>query len=267
MEVHAASDTLAREPTGVPDPCAQNTEQQPLSKNARKKVARHQAYEALRPERRRKNKEKRLAKREAYKDAIRNGEIEAKKNAKVIQVPSNLRILLDCSFDHLMNDKEIKSMTSQIIRCHADNRKAKHPSNVIVTGWNAKIADHFRVVHRNQQENWERVKFYKENYLNEADGTIPVEGIRIEDLVYLSADSQNTIETIDESKVYIIGGIVDKNRHKNLCFDQATRQGIQTARLPISEYIRLSGRTVLTVNHVFEIMSLWLEYVELGASK
>lgn len=231
----------------------------PLSKNARKRLAKQQAYEAQRPERMRRNKEKKLAKREAFKTAVARGEIQVSKPLKVKQVPSNLRIVIDCSFDHLMSDKEIKSMTSQLTRCHSENRRAKHPCNLAITSWNAKIAERFRQVFKDQQKNWEGVQFYEQGYLNDANDSVCLEGVDPTDLIYLSADSDNTIDEIDESKVYIIGGIVDKNRHKDLCQAKAASQGIQTARLPIGDYIQMASRKVLTVNHVFEIISCWLE--------
>jgi len=76
---------------------------------------------------------------------------------------------------------------------------------------------------------------------------------------FASVDSTNTLDVLDENKVYIIGGIVDKNRHKDICYEKATKENIATAQLPIGNYIELATRKVLTINHVFEILVRWLE--------
>ena len=80
-----------------------------------------------------------------------------------------------------------------------------------------------------------------------------------DELVYLTADSPNTIETLDPSKIYIIGGIVDRNRYKNLTLNRATEHGVATAKLPIGNIIQLYSSPVLTVNHV---MGMLIKYGE-----
>ncbi|KAJ3003652.1 UNVERIFIED_CONTAM: tRNA methyltransferase 10 [Siphonaria sp. JEL0065] len=80
-----------------------------------------------------------------------------------------------------------------------------------------------------------------------------------ENIVYLTADSTTVLEDLDETKAYVIGGIVDKNRYKNLCLNRAEAAGLKTAQLPIGEYIKMSSRKVLTVNQVLEIMAKYLE--------
>ena len=70
----------------------------------------------------------------------------------------------------------------------------------------------------------------------------------------MTADSPNVIDELDESKVYIIGGIVDRNRYKNLTFDKAIAQGISHAKLPILDHVKLSTSSVLTINQIFEMM-------------
>ncbi|PQE13384.1 hypothetical protein CJF31_00008450 [Rutstroemia sp. NJR-2017a BVV2] len=83
-------------------------------------------------------------------------------------------------------------------------------------------------------------------------------------LVYLSSDSPNTLTTLSPYTTYVIGGIVDKNRYKGLCYKRACEAGIPTAKLPIGEYMEMQSRSVLTVNHVMEIMIRWLETGDWG---
>lgn len=70
-------------------------------------------------------------------------------------------------------------------------------------------------------------------------------------VIYLSADSDTVLTgPLDPSAVYVVGGIVDKNRHKGLSARVAAELGIETGRFPIEEEgIRLSSCTVLSTMH------------------
>ncbi|OAV95393.1 hypothetical protein PTTG_05446 [Puccinia triticina 1-1 BBBD Race 1] len=89
---------------------------------------------------------------------------------------------------------------------------------------------------------------------------VPPEMLGPENVIYLSADSTNVLTELEPNKVYVIGSIVDHNRHKNLCLDLAGQHRFQHAQLPISEHFsELKTRKVLTVNQVFEILVNYLE--------
>ena len=80
------------------------------------------------------------------------------------------------------------------------------------------------------------------------------------DFVYLTPDSPNNIETFDPSKVYIIGGIVDHNQKKGVCYERALEQGIAHGKFPIKENISLGDySTTLTTNNC---VSLILKFIE-----
>ena len=85
-------------------------------------------------------------------------------------------------------------------------------------------------------------------------------------IIYLTADSPHTLDRLEANTSYIIGGIIDKNRHKGLCYKRARERGIATARLPIGEYMTMQSRSVLAINHVVEIMLKWLETGDWGES-
>ncbi|GBE80110.1 tRNA (guanine(9)-N1)-methyltransferase [Sparassis crispa] len=81
-----------------------------------------------------------------------------------------------------------------------------------------------------------------------------------ETVVYLTADSPEELTELNEGKTYIIGGICDHNRYKNLCQKKSVESGVRSARLPIGTYLStLRTRKVLTVNQTIEILLKWIE--------
>lgn len=84
------------------------------------------------------------------------------------------------------------------------------------------------------------------------------------DVVYLSSDSPYTLERLEPNTCYVVGGLVDKNREKGLCYRHAREKGIRTARLPIGQFMVMQSRQVLATNHVVEIMLKWLECGDWG---
>ncbi|NXD73596.1 TM10B methyltransferase, partial [Eolophus roseicapillus] len=72
-------------------------------------------------------------------------------------------------------------------------------------------------------------------------------------IVYLTPDSENVLEDIDPNKVYILGGLVDESIHKKLTLQRAREQSLQTARLPIREYM---VKAVNTKNYHSETLAI-----------
>ncbi|KIV96371.1 hypothetical protein PV10_00252 [Exophiala mesophila] len=86
------------------------------------------------------------------------------------------------------------------------------------------------------------------------------------EIVYLTSDSDYTLTTLKPYSTYIVGGLVDKNRHKGICYRTALKHNIKTAKLPIGEYMEMTSRKVLATNHVVEIMVRFLECGDWGES-
>ncbi|EEQ33269.1 tRNA (guanine(9)-N(1))-methyltransferase [Microsporum canis] len=277
--------------------------EKPLSKNQLKKLARQRKWEAGREKRKEYRKDKLQAKRErsrALKAELRaNGEtltpgvrvegilpdknkLRKEARARAVNVP--LTFIIDCDFDDLMSDKEHKSLSSQITRSYSDNAKAPYRASLVIASFHGQLKERFDTTLSKHYENWKGVKITDDDFATAAEAaqarmqeirqpnmkgmfaeksssqTVKEEG----EVVYLTSDSPDTLTELKPYSTYIIGGIVDKNRHKGICYQRAMEKGIKTAKLPIGDYMQMASRFVLATNHVLEIMIKWLELGDWG---
>ncbi|KAJ1497232.1 tRNA methyltransferase 10, partial [Coelomomyces lativittatus] len=148
-----------------------------------------------------------------------------------------------------MSDKEMKSLCKQIELCYASNRRSNKSLDVVCTSVSEKL-EKFLTQQNSGYKGW-KMKFKTDHYcLSSKD---------VENMVYLTADSENVLETLEQGTKYIVGGLVDHNHFKDECLNKAKREGLKHAKLPISEYISMQSRKVLTVNHCVEILLKYLD--------
>ncbi|KAK4549092.1 hypothetical protein LTR36_007548 [Oleoguttula mirabilis] len=276
-------------------------ENPPLSKNQQKKLRKKQEWDSKRDERKVVRKEKLVAKRErkrTARDEVRaeNGEDISKPPARPARgqsapKPAQLPItfLIDCDFDDLMRENERISLAAQITRCYSDNKNSMFRAHLTVCSFGGQLRERFDNV-LSHYKGWRGVRFLDCDFAeaaekanewmldeeagNELAGALsdPAEldeaahaKLKEEgEVVYLSSESDETLTELKPYSTYIIGGLVDKNRKKGLCYKRATQRGVRTARLPIGEFMEMQSRKVLATNHVNEIMLKWLECGDWG---
>lgn len=159
---------------------------------------------------------------------------------------SKYQICIDCSFEDSMTEREVNSLASQIRYCYATNKKADHPVKVTVSSLRGETFNHLQNV--SGFEHWTHRGFH--HTAKSVEEAYPEKS----KLVYLTSDSDTVLEKLEDYHVYIIGGIVDRNRLKRAAIDRAEALGIATARLPIDNYFSMVTTKVLTCNHVFDIL-------------
>eukprot|EP00054_Salpingoeca_dolichothecata_P011112 m.61828 g.61828 ORF g.61828 m.61828 type:complete len:357 (+) comp19306_c0_seq1:251-1321(+) len=216
----------------------------PLSKNQLKKIRREQRWQETKAERKKKLREKDKA-RKRRRQELGLPAKRPRRAAIPLSSPeaSPLRLAIDVSFHDLMTHKDNMKIFKQICRCYSSNRQAAKPVQYYLTSLTGPSLEILKQ-RAPEYQNWDM----------HVDARSYHEVFKKEDIVYLTADSDNVLEELDDSKAYIIGGLVDHNHEKGLCQRLALEKGIATARLPIDVYLDLATRHVLTVNHVFEIM-------------
>lgn len=291
----------------------------PISKSRQKKLARDQRWEAGREARKAARKQRlkdkksqiRATRAAAPKSLPSSSFLEADgatqssrqiQNSRKPFKPKGIKkcllpitVIIDCSYEHLMQQKEINSLSSQITRCYSDNHKAPFQAHLVVSSFSGKLKDRFDNVLIGHHRGWKGVKLIEDDFtvaakqseewmreqgggkfeetfkspLYDAATQIPCSAgppatQQYSEMIYLTSDSSHVLTCLKPYGIYIIGGLVDKNRYKGTCYKKAMDEGFQTARLPIDEYMKIDGRQVLTINHVNEIMVKWLEHGDWG---
>ncbi|PYI19685.1 hypothetical protein BO99DRAFT_402483 [Aspergillus violaceofuscus CBS 115571] len=274
-------------------PSEPTDETAPMSKRAIKRQRRREQWEEGRDQRKVKRKERIQARKERRRAELQLAKDEGREaefRKEHERTPARFRkgtllpltLILDCGFDELMIEKERISLGSQLTRSYSDNSRAPFRSHLVVSSFNKLLKQRFDTVLAKTYENWKGIRFLEEDFVEAAEKAkewmVVPDGGRFEgvfadkadtkaedgEIVYLSSDSPHTLTELKPFSTYIIGGLVDKNRHKGICYKQAVERGIKTAKLPIGEYIQMASRQVLATNHVVEIMLKWLEVGDWG---
>ena len=258
----------------------------PISKNQLKKMKKQEEWkkkmEKIKQYKREKKKEKKKLKREERErleklNPKKDDEINEIKNKDKSNIPfkskkqlkeefkqkckNGMKVIIDCDFEHLMNEQGNKSMVRQIVDLYSINKESSNPFRVILYGVGKQIKEGLE---KSNYENWIGIEVYfKEDFptfdkfieqILYKDDKRPMDDIK-KNIFYLTADSENNIENIDNNATYIIGGIVDRNKYKGLTFNKAKELGINHGKFPIGEYLKLQSSQVLTTNHTFHILN------------
>lgn len=220
-----------------------------ISKRQYKKILKQQHQEETKEEFRRIKREKRKQGKKRHRNRSKVP-FEKQLDSK------GVRCLVDCEFDDLMNEREIVSLSGQITRMYSCKRQCQYNLPLIINSLNKRLKDRFDSMVP-QYRQWKNLEINEDMTLKQKMEHDQAQGHQY---VYLTADTDEEVEELQENTTYVIGGIVDKNRHKNLCVNKARELGMKVGRLPIGKYIKINGRQVLATSHVYEICCKWLEY-------
>ncbi|GKY95048.1 hypothetical protein MPSEU_000469100 [Mayamaea pseudoterrestris] len=171
-----------------------------------------------------------------------------------LQQGSSLQICVDGSFESSMTAKEINSLALQLRYCYASNRRCCSASgNALPCGYTFTSSGGETLKHLQNVSGFDEWKNWGFQHSPLSLGDYYKD--KLSQVVYLTCDSEHTLTELASDKIYVIGGIVDRNRLKRAAMDRAEALGVSTAKLPIDDHLKKMPSTrVLTCNHVFDLL-------------
>ena len=188
-----------------------------------------------------------IRKRESRKQEQRQQQLE---RAKQAIASSKLRVAVDCQWGETQGSKQNVLLVSQLMDMDRYNRLADQPAKLYLTG--------LREGDRIHQEVYRRSKNGLNTLFSDITPLSHTQFFSKEEIVYLSPDATQTLTTIDPTKVYIIGGLVDLGDGCFQTFEKAEDEGVVSMKIPVTDYMNLSEingqRCILCLNQVLAIL-------------
>nr|XP_017212404.1 tRNA methyltransferase 10 homolog B isoform X1 [Danio rerio] len=164
---------------------------------------------------------------------------------------AGLRLCVDLSMTEHLTHKEISRLAAQIRRLYGSNKKALQPFHVFLTELQEDSLLYKECVRMNDGFMHYLIDVTEESWFH----LFPSE-----DVIYLTPDASEALESVEEDKIYILGGLVDETIQKKISYTKAKELGVRTARLPIDEYMvkkknpKNFHSKILAINQVFDIL-------------
>lgn len=169
-------------------------------------------------------------------------------NNKLVQAMRfGQNLVIDCSYDEYMNEKEMSNTAKQLTLCFALNRAHNEPFNVHHCNVNFQ-----KTTMKNLQKNLVQIRdpafpfnITEKSYLD----LFPKER-----LVYLTPHCKNDLEEFNPDDIYIVGAMVDKSAQEAVSLGKAKKQGLRMARLPLDRYFQFKSGKSLTIDQMLQIL-------------
>jgi tRNA (guanine9-N1)-methyltransferase len=190
----------------------------------------------------------------------RRRETAERKERRRAQLSSAYGLTIDCDEDltTTMERERWGSLMKQLRAAYERNCKTTAPFKMSFTRMSEAFEEQMGRMNAGW-ENWHVVRLGKTLRETAAESETTAKS-----LVYLTADSERELREIEAGKTYVIGGFIDRNRHKGLTLRKARELGVEHARLPIGEFLETRGAPVLTVNQTADVLTSFLERGDWG---
>ena len=157
-------------------------------------------------------------------------------------------IAIDLSFESSMDLKERRSLMTQASVVYAECRRAPTSVRLYLTSYRDSMKEAFA---RRNVSRWDSsvVTLTRESFLD-------VRPNGCKSIVYLSPDADEVLEEVRADALYVIGGLVDRSRLKNMSLARATSLGVRCARLPIKSYLEKTCDRVRKTDGILNITTV-----------